>query len=95
MKGDPILSLKKYYFQKISEQAPLISTVYVRPCIHKLFPCELFRYAAVTRSNDGGRDRTTSQQHYDTTANWQVPFSDIIYKGIQSEKETSQLEVGS
>ena len=43
--------------------------IHLRLCIHRLFPCDLFPCTAVTRSDDGGRDRTTSQQHYDSIAN--------------------------
>ena len=44
------------------------------PCIHRLFPCDVFPCAAVTRSNDGGCDCATSQ--YTTIPpNWLISFS--------------------
>ncbi len=35
--------------------------VIVRPCIHKMFPCGVCPCASVTRSDDGGRNSTTTQ----------------------------------
>ena len=33
----------------------------LRPCIHRMFPCGVCPCESVTRSNDGGRNSTTSQ----------------------------------
>ncbi len=46
-----------------------VSARCVRPCIHRLFPCDMFPCGVVTRSDDGGRNCTTSQQHYNPAAN--------------------------
>ncbi len=37
-------------------------------CVHRLFPCDLFPCAVVTRSDDGGRNRTT----------WRRDRSDVV-----------------
>ncbi len=54
------------------------------PCIHRLFPCCVFLYGVVTRS-DGGRDRTPSRQHYDPDFNWLVQ----IWSGHNATREQS------
>ena len=47
-----------------------ILTVFIplMPCIHRLFHCDSFPCAVVTRLYDGGCNRKTSQQHYDYAA---------------------------
>ena len=55
-----------------------------------LLPC-----TAVTRSNDGGR--ITAQLHNNTMTPPRLIYSSLFlrfYKGIKSEKETSQLAAG-
>ncbi len=67
----------------------------MRPCIHSLFPCDLFPCAVVTRTDDGGRNHTTSQQHYDPVAIYLTSLFLRLCKGINSEKESSRLAAGS
>ncbi len=60
----------KFSLKHVLSYAAFDETFCLRPCIHRLFPCDLFSRAVVTRSDDGGRNHTTEQQHYDPDANW-------------------------
>ncbi len=62
-------------------------SVPLMPCIHRLFLCYLFPCAVVTGSDDGGRDRSTSQLHheYDPAI---LTCLFLRLHALKSEKET-------
>ncbi len=84
-----ILEGQNLIFSQLKLKYIHINTIAATQMDRCVCPC-----ASVTRSDDGGRNTTTSQH---TTIPPPIGYSLFLrfYKGIMSEKESSQLVAGS